>query len=116
MSIEHEQGLLDTNIRTRPILTSLVIVTLAAVPWIVAVLPLTFNGMQQVKESGTTGSAALGISMLALAALPVVTALLALACGLTARVEVNKIVQISATALFFAGLVSFLFAMLLAMA
>ncbi|MFI8235435.1 hypothetical protein ACIGDI_42300 [Streptomyces sp. NPDC085900] len=117
MSVEHEQGLLDTNIRTRPVLASLVIVTLAVVPWVVAVLPLTFNGMQQVEESGTkAGSAALGISMLALAALPVVAALLALGCGLTARVEVNKIVQISAAALFFAGLVSFLFAMLLAMA
>ncbi|MFG2785949.1 MULTISPECIES: hypothetical protein [Streptomyces] len=104
--------------RARPVLTSLVITTLAAVPWILALLPLTFNGMQQVEESGGagTGSVGLGITMLTLAALPLVASALVLTYGLTARMEVHRIVQIAAAALFFGGLVSFLFAMLLAMA
>ncbi|MFF7564910.1 hypothetical protein [Streptomyces pseudovenezuelae] len=104
--------------RARPVLTSLVIVTLAAVPWIVAVLPLTFNGMQRVEESGGTGtgSVGLGITMLAFAALPLVASALVLTYGLTARMEVHRMVQIAAAALFFGGLVSFLFAVLLAMA
>ncbi|MEU8652671.1 hypothetical protein [Streptomyces sp. NPDC048737] len=102
----------------RPVLTSLVITTLAAVPWILAVLPLTLNGMQQIEESGGLGtrSVGLGITMLALAALPLVASALVLTYGLTARMEVHKMVQITAAALFFGGLVSFLFAVLLAMA
>ncbi|MFG2312972.1 hypothetical protein ACGFS9_30495 [Streptomyces sp. NPDC048566] len=104
--------------RARPVLTSLVITTLAAVPWILAVLPLTFNGIQQVEESGSsgTGSAGLGITMLTLAALPLAASVLVLTYGLTARTQVHKTVQTAAAALFFGGLVSFLFAVLLAMA
>ena len=104
--------------RTRSVLTALVVAVVAPVPWLIAVLPLTLNGMQQVQESGDTGngSAGLGITMLVLAALPVITALLVLAIGLIARVQLRRAGHIAAAVLFFGGMASFLFASLLAVA
>ncbi|WP_329266875.1 hypothetical protein [Streptomyces sp. NBC_01451] len=109
-----------TQLRTHPWtpLHTLVITAVAAVPWLVAVLPLTLNGIQQVQESGDaqSGSVGLGIAMLVLAALPVVTSLLMVTVGLIIRLQLRKIVHFAAATLFFGGLASFLFAALLAMA
>ncbi|MCZ7456748.1 hypothetical protein [Streptomyces sp. WMMC940] len=94
------------------------ITIVSAVPWLIALLPLTLNGMQQVEESGGTGdgSFGLGITMLALAALPVVTALSVLAVGLLTRVRFGKAGHLAAATLFVGGMTAFLFASLLATA
>lgn len=93
------------------------ITVVAIVPWLIAVLPLTLNGMQQIQESGDAGngSAGLGTIMLALAALPVIAALLVLSIGLIARVQPRKAGHFAAATLFTCGMASFLFASLLAM-
>ncbi|MGA5700025.1 hypothetical protein [Peterkaempfera bronchialis] len=97
---------------------TVVIVIAAAVPWLIAVLPLAFNGVQQVQESGHTGdgSVGLGVTMLAMAALPVVAALSVLAFGRVAGVPPRRVRLFSVAALLLCGVASFLFASLLAMA
>ncbi|WP_406378691.1 hypothetical protein [Streptomyces sp. NBC_01618] len=103
--------------RSRPVLYGLVITAMAAVPWFVAVLPLTFNGVQLVQESGAvgTGSAETGFTMLALAALPAIISLLVLAQGLASRLPLRATVNFAAAALFIGGMISFLSASLFAM-
>ncbi|GGT53586.1 hypothetical protein P6B95_41535 [Streptomyces atratus] len=104
--------------RTRSALSYLVITIVAAVPWLIAVLPLTLNGMQHVQEAGESGngSVGLGITMLMLAVLPAMASLLVLVFGITARVQLRRALHFAAAVLFFSGMVSFLSAVLLAMA